>query len=146
MSRKVKEWVGEHDDAKVPPRVRLRILRAYNNRCYLSGREIRPGDAWELEHKVALILGGEHRESNLAPALPEFHKAKTAAEMAVKAKTDALAKKHLRIVDADGPKIKSAGFALTRKQAEKRAKRESRASFKQPLPRPELGRRYVREE
>ena len=97
MARKVAEWVGKTPDSKVPDRVRLRIFKAYEGCCYLSGRPIRPGEAWELEHKVALILGGEHRESNLAPALSEFHKPKTAAEMKIKAKTDAIAKKHLGI-------------------------------------------------
>lgn len=97
MARTVAEWVGKTPDSKVPDRVRLRIFKAYEGRCYLSGRPIRPGEAWELEHKVALILGGEHRESNLAPALSEFHKPKTAAEMKIKAKTDAIAKKHLGI-------------------------------------------------
>ncbi|WP_024586057.1 hypothetical protein [Aliihoeflea sp. 2WW] len=129
MPRKVKEWIGKTPDAKVPPRVRLRVLRAYDGCCYLSGRPIAPGEPWELEHKVALILGGEHRESNLAPALAEFHKAKTAAEMKVKAKTDALAKKHLRIVD-DGPKMQGQPFATTKTRAEKKAK----AADKLPLP------------
>jgi 5-methylcytosine-specific restriction protein A len=115
MARSVPEWIGKADDARVPPRVRLRIFRAYEGRCYLSGREIRPGEAWELEHKVALILGGEHRESNLAPALAEFHKAKTAAELKVRAKTDAIAKRHRGIVGA--PKLKGAPFAKTGKSA-----------------------------
>lgn len=129
MARKVKEWIGATPDTKVPPRVRLRIFKAFDGCCYLSGRPIRPGEAWELEHKVALILGGEHRESNLAPALTEFHKAKTAAEMKVKAKTDAIAKKHLRIVD-DGPKMEGQGFPITKSRAAKKQK----ASTKLPLP------------
>ncbi|MDF1599672.1 HNH endonuclease [Mesorhizobium sp. YIM 152430] len=119
MPRAVKEWIGKTPDSKVPPRVRLRILRAYDGCCYLSGRPIAPGEPWELEHKVALILGGEHRESNLAPALAEFHKAKT----------DAVAKKHLRIVD-DGPKMQGQPFATTKTRAEKKAK----AADKLPLP------------
>lgn len=105
MPRSVEEWIGKTPDSKVPDRVRLRIFKSYEGRCYLSGREIQPGEKWEVEHKVALILGGEHRESNLAPALSEFHKPKTAAEMKVKAKTDAIAKKHLGI---DKPKSKLA--------------------------------------
>ena len=109
MARTVPEWMGKTPDSKVPARVRLRIFNRYEGRCYLSGREIRPGDAWELEHRTALILGGEHRESNLAPVLPEFHKAKSASEMKVKAKTDAVRKKHLGI---KRPKqsIQSRGF------------------------------------
>jgi hypothetical protein len=37
------------------------------------------GDKWQLDHIVALINGGEHRESNLAPILDAEHKAKTKA-------------------------------------------------------------------
>lgn len=131
MPRALPEWIGKTDNARVPPRVRLRVLKAYDSRCYLSGREIRPGDAWELEHKVALILGGEHRESNLAPALAEFHKPKTAAEMKVKARTDALAKKHVGIHTAPAKPIQSAPFARTAKTRN----REARASEKRDLPR-----------
>lgn len=127
--RSVPEWIGSTPDAKVPPRVRLRIFKRYEGRCYMSGREIRPGDAWELEHRTALILGGEHRESNLAPVLGEFHKAKTAAEMKVKAKTDALAKRHVGIVDP--PKMQGAPFQKSRKAA----RRQQVAASKLPVPR-----------
>jgi len=110
MARTVKEWIGKSDDAKVPPRVRLRIYDREEGICHISGRKIQPGEKWELEHKVALILGGDHRESNLFPALAEFHKEKTAAEMKVKAKIADTRKKHLGITRPQG-KIKSAPFA-----------------------------------
>ena len=71
MSRELPLWVGATDDAKVPPRVRLRVFEAHGGRCWLSGRKIMPGDKWELDHKVALINGGRHAEDNLAPALSE---------------------------------------------------------------------------
>lgn len=95
--RSVDEWIGEHPDQAVPPRVRLRVFERYGGRCYLSGRLIRPGDAWDLEHIRALSLGGEHRESNLAPALKEPHKIKTKADRKAKAKADRTRKKHLGI-------------------------------------------------
>lgn len=75
--RAVVEWIGASDDAKVPPRVRLRVLERYERRCYLSGRPIAEGDRWELEHVVAMCNGGEHRESNLAPALVDPHREKS---------------------------------------------------------------------
>lgn len=87
------EWIAKHDDQKVPDRVRIRVLERYSYKCYLTGREIRPGDAWEIEHIQALILGGQHRETNMAPALAAAHKVKTAAEMKVKAKIARVAKK-----------------------------------------------------
>lgn len=94
MSRSVKEWVAKHDDQKVPDRVRDRVFERENGMCHISGRKIAPGEPWELEHKVALILGGQHRETNLFPALVDPHKRKTAAEMKIKAKIAAVRKKH----------------------------------------------------
>ena len=95
--RAVEEWIGKTSDTPVPPRVRLRVFTAADGHCYLSGRKIRPGEKWEVEHKLALSLGGEHRESNLAPALVAPHKVKTAADRRMKAKNDRVAKRHLGI-------------------------------------------------
>jgi len=110
MARSTPEWIGKDHDAKVPPRVRQRVFDRHGGICHLTGRKIAAGEKWELEHVKALILGGEHRETNLAPALAEPHKKKTAAEMKVKAKINAVRKKHLGITQ---PKqtIKSPGFA-----------------------------------
>jgi 5-methylcytosine-specific restriction protein A len=82
--RAVEEWIGSSPDAKVPPRVRLRIFERHGGRCHISGRKIAAGEPWELDHVVALINGGEHRESNLAPALRDKHRAKTAVDVAEK--------------------------------------------------------------
>lgn len=95
--REVSEWIATHDDQAVPPRVRLRIFQNANGLCHLSGRKIRPGEAWELEHIIALCNGGEHRESNMAPALVAPHKIKTAADRRMKAKDDRVRKRHLGI-------------------------------------------------
>lgn len=105
MSRSTEEWIGKHDDQKVPDRVRIRVLERYGRKCYLTGREIRPGDKWELEHVVSLILGGQHRESNMAPALAAPHKIKTAVEMKVKSKIAKVKKKHFGL-----GKPKAGGF------------------------------------
>lgn len=96
--REVPAWVGSSDDAKVPPRVRLRIFERYEGRCYLSGRKINAGDKWELEHIVALCNGGAHAESNLAPALAGPHKIKTAADVKEKSKVARVKKKHLGLL------------------------------------------------
>lgn len=94
VGRSTEEWWGANPDAAVPPRVRLRVFERHNGQCYLTGRKIRPGDKWELEHVHALSLGGEHREMNLAPALKEPHKIKTREDVALKAKLHRIAKKH----------------------------------------------------
>ena len=109
MARSVPEWIGKSDDAKVPPRVRLRIFEREGGICHLSKRKIQPGEKWELDHIVALINGGEHRESNLAPALVQPHREKTRQDVAAKAKSARVRSKHLGIRKA--PTMRSAGFA-----------------------------------
>jgi 5-methylcytosine-specific restriction protein A len=88
MARRVDEWIGKTPDTKVPPHVRLRIFRAHDGKCHLTGRKITPADAWDLDHVIALINGGEHRESNLAPALRDKHREKTAEDVKAKARGD----------------------------------------------------------
>lgn len=97
MSRSVEEWRGKTNDSPIPPRVRLRVFAAHMGRCYLSGRRIGPADAWEVDHIVALVNGGEHRERNLAPVLREKHREKTAEDVKQKAKNDRIRKRHLGI-------------------------------------------------
>lgn len=94
MSREVPEWIGKTPDTPAPPRVRLRVFEKYNGICYLSGRKIMAGDKWQLEHPLAIINGGENRESNLAPALVDPHKVKTAADLKQKSKDYRVRAKH----------------------------------------------------
>lgn len=124
MARSVTEWIAKHDDQKVPPRVRARIFDRENGTCHISGRKIAAGEAWQLEHKVALILGGQHRETNLFPALVEPHKAKTASEMKVKAKIAAVRNKHIGATKPAG-KLRGQPFP----QSEKSARRTERQSL-----------------
>ena len=111
MSRATKEWVGKTPDSKIPPRVRLRVFETHNGVCHLSGRKIAAGEPWDCDHKVALINGGEHRESNLAPALRDKHREKTAADVKEKATVARKAKAHLGLKPAPAKPIQSAGFA-----------------------------------
>jgi len=88
LSRAVKEWIGKTDDTRPPPRVQLRILERHEFRCYLTGVEIRDGDRphIEFDHVVALVNGGENRETNLAPAFRKAHREKTKRDVAEKSK------------------------------------------------------------
>lgn len=115
MTRAVPEWIGKTPDTKVPPRVRLRIFERDGGRCHISGRKIAAGEPWELEHKVALCNGGEHRETNLAPALRDKHREKTAADVAEKAAIYRKASKHAGI--RPPPQIQSRGFSPRPAQA-----------------------------
>jgi 5-methylcytosine-specific restriction endonuclease McrA len=101
--RSVPEWIAKHPDQQVPPHVRLRIFDREGGRCHLSGRKIMPGDLWDLDHKIALINGGEHRESNLFPALRDKHRQKTAEDVAEKAATARVRSKHLGIKKPRNP-------------------------------------------
>lgn len=121
MARSVDEWIGSTPDAKVPPRVRVRIFEREGGRCWISGRKIKPGDLWDLDHKVALINGGEHRESNLFPALRDKHREKTRADVAEKAKTAAVKAKH--ILPRAPSKMRGRGFP----------KREAQHSATRPI-------------
>ena len=91
------EWIGATPDAKIPPRVRLRVFEAHGGVCALTGRKIQPGDEWDVDHARALTNGGEHREANLQPVLRAAHRKKTAEDVKVKAKAARVRKKHLGI-------------------------------------------------
>lgn len=92
MSRAVPEWVGKTDDAAIPARVKLRILRAHDGRCAISGHLFVEGDRIEFDHKIPLSLGGEHAEGNLQPITSSEHKVKTVSDVGKKAKADRIQK------------------------------------------------------
>ena len=108
--RAVPEWIGSSPDAAVPARVRLRVFERHGGKCHLTGRKIMAGDPWDLDHIKALCNGGEHRESNLAPALRDKHREKTAEDVAEKSKTYRMRAKHLGIWPKPKRKLQSRGF------------------------------------
>ena len=95
MSRKVEEWIGKNDDARIPPRVRDRVCQRYNDHCIVCVRKIGGKLRAELDHITPLILGGAHRESNLRLVCNECHKVKTAEDVKLKAKVAKARKHHL---------------------------------------------------
>ncbi len=101
MTSSTDEWTGKTDDDAIPRRVSARVFGAYGGRCYISGRIIRSGDGWDCDHIIALINGGEHRESNLAPALRGFHKIKTKADVAEKSR---VARKRQKFIGVKKPR------------------------------------------
>lgn len=127
MARPVKEWIGDTDEQRAPPRVRLRVFDRESGKCHICRQPI-IGKKWALDHVTALINGGENRESNLKPVHIACHAEKTAADVAEKAKVAARRKAHLRIVDA--PKMRGAPFQKTRKAA----RRQQVAASKLPIP------------
>jgi 5-methylcytosine-specific restriction protein A len=106
----LKEWIGKTDDSRPPNYVRTRVFLAKGGICHIANRKIMPGELWDLDHVVALINGGENRESNLAPALRDKHREKTKADLAEKSKVYQKAAKNIGISFRKGPPIRSAGF------------------------------------
>ena len=95
--RSLPEWLGASHDAPIPPRVRLRIWEKNAGQCQSCRRKLASGDRWAIDHIQALILGGEHRESNLQVLCDWCHKPKTRREVAVKAKAASSRAKHFGI-------------------------------------------------
>lgn len=136
MTRTVKEWIGRNPDSKIPARVRLRVFEAHGGMCHRAKRKIMAGEPWAIDHVIALINGGENRENNLAPILVDKHKAKTADDVAEKAKVARKAKANLGLKPAPAKPIQSPGFApkppkpSTARQPEKLAALPRRAMFR----------------
>ena len=98
MTRSLPEWIGASPDSAVPDRVRVRIFQRYDGRCQCGcGRRIAAGEKWDAEDEIAIINGGQRRESNLRPFLAEHHPQKTTRDVAIKSKTYQMAKRHLGI-------------------------------------------------
>lgn len=79
MPRETQEWIGKTDDHMPPPSVRDRIKQRDNNRCQSCGIEVRTGG--HLDHTIALILGGQNRESNIQLLCRNCHGAKTKTDV-----------------------------------------------------------------
>lgn len=103
-------WRSENPDAAIPLRVRIRVFERHDGRCYLSGRKIFPGDAWDLDHIKPLHLGGAHAEDNLAPVLRDTHRLKSGAEVSAKAKADRVRAKHLGLAPPPLQRLRSRPF------------------------------------
>jgi 5-methylcytosine-specific restriction protein A len=129
MPRALPEWIGKTADTRVPPRVKQRVFERDGKLCHLCGCAIKSGETWDADHKVALINGGENRETNLAPAHKHCHLIKSARDSAEKAK---IAKKKMLDSGALRPagKLSSAPFSISTKTA----RRKARANDKQAIP------------
>lgn len=95
MSRSLPEWIGATPDSRVPNHVKVRIFDQHQGICHIARRKIRSGEPWDVEHVIALINGGQNRESNMVPALRDKHPEKTARDVAEKSMVYRKRKKHL---------------------------------------------------
>ena len=94
MPRELPEWIGKTDNTSVPPRVQQRILERQDFKCAVTKIHLANGVEKQLDHIIALVNGGENRESNLQWITTIAHKAKTKADVAQKAKDRRIAAKH----------------------------------------------------
>lgn len=113
--RSVPEWVGKTPDQEIPKRVKLRVWERCGGKCALTGRKLRPGDAYDFDHIIPLTLGGAHAETNLQVVSRDAHKAKTASDVKARAKADRVRAKHLGQWPAPLRKLQSRGFEPSRR-------------------------------
>lgn len=114
MARTVEAWIGKTDDTAIPMRVRLRVWDREQGKCHRCARKIPVGDAWIIEHRHAIILGGANAEPNLCLSCSWCKPVKDAEDVAAKAETARVRSKHLGIRPAS--KLRSAPFPSFPKQ------------------------------
>lgn len=114
MSRAVAIWIGRTDDTPAPPRVRIRVWDRCEGKCHRCERKIPTGDAWIIEHLIALINGGRNAEDNLCLTCSWCKPLKDAEDVAEKAKTAAVRQKH--ILPRGPSRLRSRGFTPAQPQ------------------------------
>lgn len=102
--------------SKITRAKRVRIFDAAGGICHLCGHPIDgTKEDWEVEHPIALGMGGSDKESELRPAHVHCHKDKTAKDKKVIAKTVRARAAHIGARSAPRKKLEGAGFAKTEK-------------------------------
>ncbi|MFY8105962.1 MAG: HNH endonuclease [Elstera sp.] len=82
---------------------RAAIFRDAGGVCHLCSRKIAPGEPWQIEHVLALALGGADEPENCRPAHADCHAAKTAADVRAIRKADRQARRHAGIGKSRNP-------------------------------------------
>lgn len=114
MPREVAEWIGRNDDAMPGKLVRDRLSRRQGDCCAHCRNAFGPKRRAHCDHIVALIDGGENRESNLQMLCADCHKAKTKTEAADRKHTRDIRASHIMAVPAST--LHSAGFQPSKPQ------------------------------
>lgn len=91
----LKEWIGRTDDAAIPPRVVDRVAQKTIDCCTICKRKVGGKLRAEIDHVIPLILGGQHRESNLQLLCHECHAGKSKLDVKLKAKVARVRKRDL---------------------------------------------------
>jgi 5-methylcytosine-specific restriction endonuclease McrA len=98
----------ELDGRRMTPARRERILARFGHCCAFPGCEVREG--LEIDHAIALGLGGKDRDDNLEPLCGPHHRAKTARDLKMIAKAKRAGMKHRGEFPPAKQKIRSRGF------------------------------------
>lgn len=93
--RSIPEWIAKRDDDAIPPRIKDRVADRAKGCCQKCGRRIVGKLRAEFDHVIPLIIGGEHRETNLQLLCNECHTGKTALDVKLKAKVARVRQKHM---------------------------------------------------
>ena len=80
--------------------VRARVFDKAQGLCHLCGGKIAVADKWDVDHILALALGGADDESNFAPAHKRCHQDKTRGDVGMIRKAD---RQRARHIGAKGP-------------------------------------------
>lgn len=102
MSRSAPEWIGKTDDTAVPDRVRVRVRERDSNHCKGCGCDLGAYSA-ECDHVLALVNGGENRETNLQTLCVWCHREKTAIDSRQKSSSYKRRKHHYGVRKAKSP-------------------------------------------
>jgi 5-methylcytosine-specific restriction enzyme A len=97
MTRAVDEWIGATPDSVIPPRVRVRVFERCDGRCGECRRKIGPADTWIVEHLIALVNGGQNRETNLGITCGWCKPQKDARDVAQKSHNAKVRARHLGV-------------------------------------------------
>lgn len=82
------EYIAPGKRSKMTRTKAARIFLREGGRCYLCGKNVRPGEPYEIEHPTAVADGGSDNEADLRVAHVKCHAGKTAREATVRAKRD----------------------------------------------------------
>jgi 5-methylcytosine-specific restriction endonuclease McrA len=91
----VTEDVGTTPRRKLSTRDRLAVWEEHRGVCCICAAKIQVGEAWIVEHRRALELGGADTRENMAPAHERCARAKTKDDHARTAKAKRVKAKHI---------------------------------------------------
>jgi len=79
----------------ISAKTRLSLFTKRGGICYLCGGKVTVGEAWDLEHRIPLALGGDDVEENWEVAHSKCHKSKTKEDVGNIAKAKRREARHL---------------------------------------------------